>query len=61
MMRDVFRKGLAAAILSLASLLPASAQQQAPTAPGANIIVILVDDAAFMDFGVCTAAKHARQ
>ena len=53
MMRDVFRKGLAAAILSLASLLPASAQQQAPTAARRpNIIVILVDDAAFMDFGV---------
>ena len=52
-MRDVFRKGLAAAILSLASLLPASAQQQAPTAARRpNIIVILVDDAAFMDFGV---------
>jgi len=51
-MRDVFRKGLAAAILSLASLLPASAQQQAPTAARRpNIIVILVDDAAFMDFG----------
>ena len=52
-MRDVFRKGLAAAILSLASLLPASAQQQAPTAARRpNIIVIMVDDAAFMDFGV---------
>ena len=52
-MRDVFRKGLAAAILSLASLLPASAQQQASTAARRpNIIVILVDDAAFMDFGV---------
>ena len=51
-MRDVFRKGLAAAILSLASLLPASAQQQAPTAARRpNIIAILVDDAAFMDFG----------
>ena len=53
MMRDVFRKGLAAAILSLASLLPASAQQEAPTAARRpNIIVIMVDDAAFMDFGV---------
>ena len=52
-MRDVFRKGLAAAILSLASLLPASAQQEAPTAARRpNIIVIMVDDAAFMDFGV---------
>jgi arylsulfatase/uncharacterized sulfatase len=53
MMRDVFRKGLAAAILWLASLLPASAQQEAPTAARRpNIIVIMVDDAAFMDFGV---------
>jgi len=53
MMRHVFRKGLAAAILSLASLLPASAQQEAPTAAKPpNIILILVDDAAFMDFGV---------
>ena len=52
-MRDVFRKGLAAAILWLASLLPASAQQEAPTAARRpNIIVIMVDDAAFMDFGV---------
>ncbi len=58
-MRDVFRKCLAAAILSLASLLPASAQQQAPTAARRpNIILILVDDAAFMDFGVYGGEAH---
>ena len=51
-MRHVFRKGLAGAILSLAGLLPASAQQEAPAAARrSNIILILVDDAAFMDFG----------
>jgi len=51
-MRHVFRKGLAAAILSLTGLMPASAQQEAPaTARRPNIVLILVDDAAFMDFG----------
>ncbi len=51
-MRHVFRNGLTAAILSMASLLPAAAQQEAePAAKRPNIILILVDDAAFMDFG----------
>lgn len=52
-MRHVFHKGLAVAILSLASLMPASAQQKAQSAAKRpNIILILVDDAAFMDFGI---------
>lgn len=53
MMRHVLRKGIAAAVLWVACLLPASAQQEAPAAAKRpNIVLILVDDAAFMDFGV---------
>ena len=52
-MRRAIRKCLAAAIVSVAGLLPASAQQETPVAARPpNIILILVDDAAFMDFGV---------
>lgn len=52
-MRHAIRKCLAAVILSLAGLPPASAQQEAPAvARRPNIILVLVDDAAFMDFGV---------
>ena len=59
MMRHVFRKGLAAAILALTSLLPASAQQETTTtARRPNIILILVDDAAFMDFGGYGGEAH---
>lgn len=52
-MRHAIRKCLAAVILSLVGLPPASAQQEAPAvARRPNIILVLVDDAAFMDFGV---------
>ncbi|MBU6318560.1 MAG: sulfatase-like hydrolase/transferase [Alphaproteobacteria bacterium] len=52
-MREIIRGGLAAAILWLTGLLSALAQEEAPIAAGCpNIILILVDDAAFMDFGV---------
>lgn len=49
-MRRVFPKSFAIAAIAFASLLPASAQQTQAKRP--NIIVIVVDDAAFMDFGV---------
>jgi arylsulfatase/uncharacterized sulfatase len=59
MMREIIRGGLAAAILWLTGLLSASAQEEAPIAAGRpNIIVILVDDAAFMDFGAYGGEAH---
>lgn len=52
-MRHAIRKCFAAAILSLAAVQPASGQQETPAiARRPNIILILVDDAAFMDFGI---------
>lgn len=58
-MRHAIRKCFAAAILSLAAVQPASAQQETPAiARRPNIILILVDDAAFMDFGVYGGEAH---
>ncbi|MEZ6029864.1 MAG: arylsulfatase [Hyphomonadaceae bacterium] len=51
-MRHTFRKAVMLAALVLASLCPAAAQEEATPAKRPNIILILVDDAAFMDFGV---------
>ncbi|RYG32806.1 MAG: arylsulfatase, partial [Burkholderiales bacterium] len=53
-MRQLVRKSFVAAV-AFACLLPASAQQtpaQQTPAKRPNIIVMVVDDAAFMDFGI---------
>jgi len=54
-MHHLIRKIFAAA-MAFACLLPASAQQTPAKRP--NIIVIVVDDAAFMDFGIYGGEAH---
>lgn len=51
-MHRAFQKAAVLAALALANLLPAEAQDAAAPPKRPNIILILVDDAAFMDFGV---------
>lgn len=52
LMHRAFQKAAVLAALALASLLPAQAQVTTAQPKRPNIILILVDDAAFMDFGV---------